>query len=255
MAALQVALRAHGLYGGTIDGVKGPGTRRGLMRFQRAHGLAADGVAGPRTRRAFGRHGRPTLGRRAVHGGLVGWDVAQIQFKLAWHGFPSGAMDGVFGSHGVRALRRFQAWAGLHADGVAGPATFRALRRPRLRCHRHIARPVSGYIGDGFGPRGNRFHEGLDFVAPYGARVHAARSGRVGVGYDPGGFGNYVTVTDGYGVSSYYAHLSSIAVRSGRLVGVGHTLGRVGATGDATGPHLHFELRQRGAAVDPRPCL
>ncbi len=185
----------------------------------------------------------------------MGWDVAQVQFLLAWHGFPSGSMDGAFGARGVRALRRFQAWAGLRADGVAGAATIRALRRPRDRCRRRVAWPVRGRMGDGFGPRGSRFHTGIDFAAPYGARVRAARSGRVSVGYDPGGYGNYVVVTDGYGVSSWYAHLSSIAVRSGRYVGVGRTLGRVGATGDATGPHLHFELRDRGAAIDPRPCL
>jgi peptidoglycan hydrolase-like protein with peptidoglycan-binding domain len=255
VAALQVALRVRGLYVGTVDGIKGPGTRGALVAFQRRHGLLADGIAGRRTRRALGRHGRHSLGSRALHGGLVGWDVAQLQFLLAWHGFPSGAMDGVLGAHGVRALRRFQAWAGLAADGVAGRITLRALRRPRPRCRRGIAWPVRGSLGDGFGPRGDRFHTGLDFAAAYGARVRAARAGRVSVGYDPGGYGTYVVVTDGFGVSTWYAHLSRVSTRSGRSVGVGRTLGRVGSSGRSTGPHLHFELRDRGAAVDPRPCL
>jgi peptidoglycan hydrolase-like protein with peptidoglycan-binding domain len=97
VAALQVALRAKGLYGGSVDGVAGPGTRGAVRDFQRRRGLAADGVAGPRTRRALGRRGRPRLGSRVLTGGERGWDVAGLQFLLARHGFPSGAVDGGMG--------------------------------------------------------------------------------------------------------------------------------------------------------------
>jgi murein DD-endopeptidase MepM/ murein hydrolase activator NlpD len=62
-------------------------------------------------------------------------------------------------------------------------------------------------------------------------------------------------VSHGYGTTTHYAHLSSISVSGGSFVGVGARVGRVGATGFATGPHLHFELRLRGAALDPLRAL
>src|SRR5690349_25097563 len=69
VAALQVALRAVHAYGGTIDGIAGPGTRRAVRIFQRRHRLPVDGIAGPRTRRALGRRGRPALGSRQMSPG------------------------------------------------------------------------------------------------------------------------------------------------------------------------------------------
>jgi murein DD-endopeptidase MepM/ murein hydrolase activator NlpD len=91
----------------------------------------------------------------------------------------------------------------------------------------------------------------VDFPAPTGARVVAAAAGRVvSVGWDAG-WGNHIVVAHGSGVSTLVAHLSSIAVRRGRRVGAGTTIGRVGATGAATGPHLHLEVFSRGANVDP----
>jgi murein DD-endopeptidase MepM/ murein hydrolase activator NlpD len=117
-------------------------------------------------------------------------------------------------------------------------------------------RPVSAAIGDRFGPRDNRFHTGVDFTASYGATVRAARSGRVTyAGWNAGGYGYLVVVRHDHRVRTFYAHLSRIYVGVGRRVGVGTQLGAVGATGHATGPHLHFEVRVRGAAVDPLPAL
>ena len=69
------------------------------------------------------------------------------------------------------------------------------------------------------------------------------------------GYGHLVVVAHGSGVRTFYAHLSRIDVRVGQHVETGNHLGRVGATGEATGPHLHFEVRVRGAAVDPMPAL
>jgi murein DD-endopeptidase MepM/ murein hydrolase activator NlpD len=251
-AALQVALRANGLYDGDIDGVRGPGTTGAVRRFQRRAGLAADGVAGPRTRRALGRRGRPGFGKRALHQGMRGFDVAALQFELARHGFPSGSIDGGFGARTDRALRRFQAWAGLGADGVAGGATYRALRRGSPGSPLRFYRPILAPVGDRFGFRGTRLHAGLDFPAPYGARVSAAGRGVVAsIGYDPGGWGNYVVVAHRLGVRTLYAHLASVAVRRGAAVTGGNRVGSVGATGAATGPHLHFEILVRGANVDP----
>src|SRR4051794_30938137 len=117
VAALQVALRAGGLYSDTVDGIAGPATAAAVRRLQVRHGLAVDGVAGPATRRALGWRGRPRLGARAVAPGMRGWDVAAAQFLLARAGFPSGPFDGAAGPHFAAALRSFQAWAGLGADG------------------------------------------------------------------------------------------------------------------------------------------
>lgn len=257
MAALQVALSARSIHVGTIDGYLGARTSTAVRIFQRRHGLPVDGIAGRAVRRALGRLGGPSLGSRAMHQGEVGWDVAALQFRLAWHGFPSGSFDGDFGPHLNAALRRFQRWAGLPVDGVAGPATLRSLRRhPIPASPLRLQWPLSAPVGDGYGPRGNRFHTGLDLLASSRTAVRAAGSGRVTfAGYSSGGYGNLVVLKNGDGVSTWYAHLSRISVRRGESVGAGALVGRVGATGDATGPHLHFEARLRGAAVDPRTAL
>lgn len=256
VAALQVALQARGLYAGPIDGVTGPGTVAAVRRFQRRAGLPVDGVAGPNTRRALGRYGRHPLGTRLLHIGKAGWDVAALQFALAEHGFPLGTFDGGFGPHTGAALWHFQRWAHLGTDGVAGPATYAALRRAAPRCPILLRRPLHARIGDRFGPRGNRFHPGIDLPAPYGARVHAAASGRVVyAGWDSGGYGYLVTLAHRSGVRTLYAHLSRIRVHRGQWIRLGSLVGNIGASGEATGPHLHFEVRVRGAAVDPLPAL
>ena len=256
IAALQVALHARGTYYGTIDGIRGPQTARAIIRFQRRARLDVDGVAGPATRRALGKLGRHDIGSRPLVFGRRGWDVSALQFRLAWHGFPSGNFDGHFGPHTNAALRRFQRWARLSVDGVAGPATLAALRRSLARSPVAMARPVRAPITDGFGPRGLRFHTGVDFPTSYGVRVRAARSGRVAfAGWDSSGYGNLIRVAHGNGVQTWYAHLSSFRVRRGSRVNAGSIIGAVGSSGFSTGPHLHFEVRLRGAAVDPRTAL
>lgn len=253
IAALQVGLKGRGLYAGTVDGVLGPGTESALRRFQRRKGLAADGVPGPRTRKALGRYGkRSPLGRRPLTLGARGWDVAALQFALAWHGFPSGNFDGFLGSHTDAALRSFQRWAGINPDGTAGPTTVAALRAPDPRSPLRLARPLVAPVGDVFGPRGTHFHAGVDFPAESGTPVAAARGGRVVfAGPSGSGWGNLVVLAHGSGVRTRYAHLARIDVRVGARVGGGSTIGLVGSTGESTGPHLHFEVLVRGANVDP----
>lgn len=256
LAALQVALHERGLYAGSIDGLKGPATTAGIKRLQRRAGLAVDGVAGPRTRQVLGRFGRHVLGSRLLARGARGWDVAALQFLLAWHGFPSATIDGVLGFHTDRALRRFQRWAGLDQDGVAGASTFAALRRAPATCPIALAWPVEAPIGDPFGPRGTRFHAGIDLLAPAGTAVRAAAPGRVAyAGRIAGGWGKLVVVAHARRVRTMYAHLSAVAVEVGERVRTGSPIGKVGATGNATGAHLHFEVRLDGAAVDPSTAL
>ncbi len=256
VAALQVALRAKGTYHGTIDGIHGTSTAAAVTRFQRRAGLAADGIAGPRTRDALGKRGRPGYGSRALAHGAVGWDVASLQFLVAWHGFPSGPIDGLFGEGTDGALRRFQSWAGLTTDGVAGRATYRALRRPLPRSPVEISWPVAPVLTSPFGPRGARFHPGVDIAADQGTPVAAARAGVVVYADWAGTYGRLVVVAHGRaGVQTYYAHLSRISVAVGERLARGERLGRVGSSGRSTGPHLHFEIRVRDAVVNPLPAL
>jgi peptidoglycan hydrolase-like protein with peptidoglycan-binding domain len=255
VAASQVALLAKGFYPGPVDGIEGKATVRALRRLQKAHGLRADGVLGHRTARLLGAFAPRRLGTRLLRMKRTGWDVAELQFSLAWHGFPSGRFDGRFGAHLDEALRRFQKFAGLSADGVAGPATLRALHSRRPTVAFRLRRPLSAPVGDRFGPRGDRFHAGVDFPAPRGTDVGAAAAGRVAWVGVRSGWGLVVTLAHRDGVRTMYAHLSWSSVRLGQHVRAGATLGLVGATGDATGPHLHFEVRIRGAAVDPLPAI
>jgi murein DD-endopeptidase MepM/ murein hydrolase activator NlpD len=245
-----VALRAHSVYGGAGDGIAGPGTTAGVRRIQARAGLAVDGIAGPQTRRALGRHGRHPIGSRPLRQGHRGWDVAALQFALETRGFPCGPVDGGFGARTEAAVRRAQAFAGLRVDGVAGPATRAALSRPPVRPPA-LRRPIRAPVGDRYGPRGAGFHAGLDFPAPSGTPVTAAASGRVAfAGWDDG-WGLTVTIDHGSGLRTRYAHLSRAIVNPGTTVAAGATIGRVGATGFATGPHLHVEVTIRGANADP----
>ena len=257
VAALQVGLRAHGLYHGVIDGIPGPRTAKAVRVLQRRAQITVDGVPGPDTRRALGRFGRHPFGSRPLRKGVSGWDVAALQFKLAWHGFPSGAFDGDFGPRTKRALRRFQLWAGLHVDGVAGRETLLALKTPLPTPPLTVAWPLQApVLGDPFGPRGVKFHSGIDLPAPTATPVYSVRAGRVVFsGWADGGYGFLVVISHGKGERTWYAHLSRIDVRTGVWVDAGVRVGLVGATGDATGPHLHFEVRVRGAAIDPLRAL
>ena len=110
--------------------------------------------------------------------------------------------------------------------------------------------PVDGPITSGFGSRWGRFHEGIDISAPTGTPIRAAKSGTVVLAAYTGGYGNYTCVSHGGGLSTCYGHQSSFARTSGSI-SQGSILGYVGSTGHSTGPHLHFEVRVNGQAVDP----
>lgn len=121
------------------------------------------------------------------------------------------------------------------------------------------AKPVNVPYGTKFGVAGSMWssghHTGLDFPAPVGTPVHAVAGGTVsGVG-TAGPYGNHIEISHGGGLSSLYAHMSKILVGLNQVVAQGQTVGKVGATGNVTGPHLHLEARLKGKSVDPMPYL
>jgi murein DD-endopeptidase MepM/ murein hydrolase activator NlpD len=111
--------------------------------------------------------------------------------------------------------------------------------------------PVAGPVTSGFGWRWGRMHEGIDIGAPTGTPIQAAAAGTVVLAGWLGGYGNLVVVDHGGGLATAYGHMSSIGASVGQGVGQGQVLGYVGCTGHCFGPHLHFEVRVNGYAVDP----
>jgi murein DD-endopeptidase MepM/ murein hydrolase activator NlpD len=111
--------------------------------------------------------------------------------------------------------------------------------------------PCDGVVVSGFGMRWGRMHEGIDIDCVYGTPNRAAAAGTVIYAGWLGGYGNLVVVDHGNGLSTAYAHASAILVSVGQSVSQGETVSLVGSTGHSTGPHLHFEVRVNGVAVDP----
>ena len=115
--------------------------------------------------------------------------------------------------------------------------------------------PMCGPVTSEYGPRWGRVHRGLDLGGGVGTPIRAAKAGQVVFAGRQGGYGNLILINHGDGVTTAYAHLSRFSVSSGSSVGQGQTIGAVGMTGNTTGPHLHFETRVNGRAVNPRQYL
>ena len=121
--------------------------------------------------------------------------------------------------------------------------------------------PVYGWLSAGYGMRadpftGERdFHPGLDISAEKGTPILATAAGRVEVAAPSGDYGNLVVVDHGYGLVTRYGHLSKFAVWQGREVKRGDVIGYIGATGRATGPHLHYEVLANGKLINPLQLL
>ena len=251
VAALQVGLAARSLYDGNIDGYAGPQTLAALNRLPGATTALA-----PATRAALGGFGAHPLGSRPLVAGTSGWDVAALRVPARLARLPLRRLP-------RRHLRRAHQGGALASSAGResmrsrwrGPQTLAALRQPPPASPVRLSAPIDAEPTDGFGPRGTRFHTGIDYPAPMGTPVVAARDGVVSAVGSLAGYGNVVELSHGQGVSTLYAHLSRILVEPGRRVTRGTTVGLVGRTGDATGPHLHFELRIRGAAIDPAGAL
>ncbi len=124
-----------------------------------------------------------------------------------------------------------------------------------------FVRPVPGEWVSRFGTRSifngqpRSPHNGADFLSPTGTPIHAPNAGRVALAKDLYFSGNTVIIDHGLGFFSTLAHLSAFEVREGDAVAAGQVIGRVGATGRVTGPHLHWAVRVGSARVDPMAVL
>ena len=117
--------------------------------------------------------------------------------------------------------------------------------------------PVTSTFGDRVHPMTGRwrFHSGVDIGVPTGTDIRAALPGQVRCACDDDVNGRYVVLDHGDGLRSYYAHLKGATVAVGQWVERGQEIGRMGSTGNSTGPHVHFEIRQNGVRIDPLTYL
>ncbi len=126
-----------------------------------------------------------------------------------------------------------------------------------------VRKPVTGEVdmSSPFGMRMDPFngrpaiHTGIDLRGETGESVHATATGKVSIAGREGGYGNMVEINHGNGLATRYGHLSEIDVKVGQFVRIGETIGKIGSTGRSTGPHLHYETRINGEAVDPQKFL
>src|SRR3990167_9100442 len=122
-------------------------------------------------------------------------------------------------------------------------------------------RPPRNSMTSSFGARRDPFtgatamHAGIDFSGPTGAPIYAAAKGRISFVGQKSGYGNVVEIAHGNGMVTRYAHMSKFDSRVGQEVAAGDVTGAIASTGRSTGPHLHFEVRINGRAVNPRPFL
>jgi murein DD-endopeptidase MepM/ murein hydrolase activator NlpD len=172
------------------------------------------------------------------------------------------------GGEGPGAAIRSDLFATTLADALAKSGGIglaaqleRSVEAPSASLDSALLLPVDGRVSSRFGPRADPFtgehrhHAGVDFAAPEGSEIRAARSGRVVFAGARGGYGNAVELDHGDGVTTLYAHASDLLVREGDRVAAGEPIGRVGSTGRATGPHLHFEVRNDRQPQDPGRAL
>jgi murein DD-endopeptidase MepM/ murein hydrolase activator NlpD len=138
----------------------------------------------------------------------------------------------------------------------AAPRANRSQHRGQLTvrpAHRWV-RPYGGVFSSPFGYRWGRLHAGIDLAGPWGSTFVAATDGCIEYAGPQSGYGEVMRIRDWDGTETVYGHMSSFIRRSG-CVHAGDPIARVGTAGDATGPHLHFEVRVGGVPIDPVPFL
>jgi peptidoglycan hydrolase-like protein with peptidoglycan-binding domain len=249
VAGVQTALAVKGLYHGPIDGIQGPQTRAAVKTLQERSGLASTSLLDARTFSALGKLGRPRYGTRVLRLGMVGLDVAGLQFELRYHGFPT-AERGTFGPRTLAALKGFQGFAGLRPDGSAGRGTFTALEAPPPAIPK-LRSPLS--VVERTRPVGNA----VELACPYATAVAASLAGTVVLAANRDhGYGYTVVTRDAHGLEILYAHLARIDVHVGQRVIPGALIGLAGWTGKKRPiTTLRVELHLRGAQINAASAL
>lgn len=118
-----------------------------------------------------------------------------------------------------------------------------------------LTKPSRGGISSYFGYRWGKLHKGLDIAAAIGTPIYAAADGTVESASWDSGYGNLIKLSHGSGIETLYGHTSKMVVKAGQQVKRGQLIGYVGSTGHSTGPHVHFEVRLNGTAVNPLKYL
>ncbi len=157
-----------------------------------------------------------------------------------------------------RRVTEQQYQEGVEAGGTAGSDL-----PPGAISSKGWARPAAGYISSNFGYRTHpiynvvRLHAGTDLAGGCGIPIYAARGGQVVYAGWNGGYGNFILINHGDGISTGYAHIATgkTFVRYGEQVSTGTHIANVGSTGGSTGCHLHFEVREGGKAINPVPFM
>ncbi len=165
-------------------------------------------------------------------------------------------LDGILESMTIRASLDYLIFALDSSDKKDFNAMPQFNRTPRYYSYSQYEfyRPVPGVITSRFGyrPQFGRMHHGVDLRLNIGDTVRAAMTGQVvRIAYDHDGYGNYVVIAHSNGMETIYAHLHHAIVGLGDYIEIGKPVGIGGDTGNSTGPHLHFETKVEGVAVDP----
>jgi murein DD-endopeptidase MepM/ murein hydrolase activator NlpD len=168
----------------------------------------------------------------------------------------NGTVAGPLGQGDKEFTQLFASWKQLDGStGRVGGAARPSVSVPSIS-------PVQGFhLTSDFGNRhhpilgGVRMHEGVDLAVPNGTPIYAPADGLVEMAQRYGGYGNFIKIMHGGDMETRYGHLSAYNVTVGQYVHKGDVIGYVGSTGRATGPHLHYEVRIDGHAVNPMPYL
>lgn len=193
-------------------------------------------------------------------------DRLQVGLRLVLPGSSQVRFAAPSGSHIVRTGDTAWSIARMHgttvdalarANGLTDPARLAVGQvltiRPEARAG--LTWPSRGVITSRFGFRGRRHHHGIDIAAPAGTAINAALDGAVTFAGWRAGYGKLVILDHGGGLTTWYGHASELLARVGRRVRQGELIARVGATGNVTGPNLHFEVRRGDTPLDPLPFL